>query len=95
MKVEISSHTLERAEERGATEEEIEDVIKTGEEISAKHDRIGKEKVYNFDDEWNGKHHSEKLVRVFYILFETIARTVTVIVRFGKFTKDENHENNV
>ena len=30
MRIQIDPHTLERSEERGATEEEIQDVIETG-----------------------------------------------------------------
>ena len=37
MKVQIDPHTLERAEERGANENEIKDVIDTGFVIPAKY----------------------------------------------------------
>ena len=52
MRIQIDPHTLERSEERGATEEEIEDVIETGLSIPAKHGRIGKVKVYEFKKEF-------------------------------------------
>jgi hypothetical protein len=48
MKINIDPHTLERAEERGASEEEIEDVINTGFVIPAKYNRKGKAKIYDF-----------------------------------------------
>ena len=54
MRIQIDPHTLERSEERGATEEEIEDVIETGLSIPAKHGRIGKVKVYAFKKERHG-----------------------------------------
>jgi hypothetical protein len=37
MTIQIDPHTTERAEERGATPEEIEDVIRTGFPVAAKH----------------------------------------------------------
>jgi len=48
MKVQIDSHTLERAKERGTNEDEINDVIETGFIIPARYGRIGKAKVYDF-----------------------------------------------
>lgn len=45
----VDPHTLERAQERGATEAEIEDVIDTGSAIPAKYGRIGKAKIFAFD----------------------------------------------
>jgi hypothetical protein len=46
--IQIDPHTLERAEERGANEEEIRDVLLTGFSIPAKYNHLGKVKVYNF-----------------------------------------------
>jgi len=46
----IDSHTLERAEERGTNETEIKDVINTGFPIAAKYNRLGKAKVYPFQN---------------------------------------------
>lgn len=48
MEIQIDPHTLARAEERGANEEEIKDVIHTGFAIPAKHGHMRKAKVYNF-----------------------------------------------
>mgnify|MGYP001193278309 CR=1 FL=1 len=48
MEIRIDPHTLERAKDRGTNEEEIKDVINTGEAIAAKRGRFGKAKVYDF-----------------------------------------------
>jgi len=66
MRIRIDPHTLERSEERGATEEEIHDVIETGLTIPAKHRRIGKAKVYEFKKERHGIYYEQKRVEVFY-----------------------------
>jgi len=88
MEIEISEHTLSRAQERGTNELEIKDVIENGNEVPAKESRKGKEKVYAFDNDWKGKYYPEKLVRVFFVVGEKIISTVTVIVQFGKWTKN-------
>ncbi len=89
MDIHISEHTSERAKERGTNDDEIRDVILSGTECSAKGIRNGKEKIYPYNKEWNGKTFSEKLVRVIFVLGENIISTVTVIVQFGKWTKTE------
>lgn len=48
MEIQIDPHTLERAEERGDSEEEIRDVINTGAAIPARYARMGKAKTYDF-----------------------------------------------
>ena len=48
MNIQIEPHTLQRAIERGATEEEIKDVIGTGVNIFGKSERLGKSKVFSF-----------------------------------------------
>jgi len=87
MDIEISEHTSERAKERGTNDDEIKDVINTGNECSAKGSRLGKEKIYPYNNIWNGKTFPEKLVRVIYVIGEKVISTVTVIVQFGKWTK--------
>jgi hypothetical protein len=49
MDVRIDSHTLERAAERGASPEEIMEVITSGHPIPAKYGRSGKSKVFDFN----------------------------------------------
>ncbi len=45
MKIQTDPHTLARAEERGTSEKEIEDVISTGFPVPAKYGRMGEAKV--------------------------------------------------
>lgn len=46
MRIRIGSHTLTRAEERGASETEIQDVVTTGFSIPAKYGKMGKAKIH-------------------------------------------------
>jgi hypothetical protein len=88
MRLQIAPHTLERAEERGATIEEIEDVIATGEPFEAKKGRKGKAKVYPFDRERNGRFYEQKRIEAIYIAEEDdLFVTVTVYVFYGKWDR--------
>jgi len=85
MEIQIDPHTLERAEERGTSEDEIRDVINTGVTIPAKYERIGKSKVYDFKQKRHGKYCEQKKVEVFYTIGENLIVTVTVYVFYGKW----------
>ena len=85
MKIQIEPHTLERAIERGTNEKEIEEVIETGFEIPAKHGRIGKAKIYEFNQERHGKYFEQKRVELLYVIEENMIVTVTVYVFYGKW----------
>jgi hypothetical protein len=54
MRIQIDPHTLERAEERGTNEEEIQDVINTGFPVPAKYGRMGRAKIYDFRQNRHG-----------------------------------------
>lgn len=85
MEIQIDLHTLERAEERGATEEEIKDVILTGFSIPAKYGKIGRAKVYEFKQNRLNKYYEQKRVEVFYTIEGDKIITVTVYVFYGKW----------
>ncbi len=85
MEIQIAPHTLERAEERGTSEEEIGDVLLTGFSVPGKRGRLGKAKVYEFKQNRGGKYYEEKRVEVFYVVEENTIITVTVYVFYGKW----------
>lgn len=85
MEIQIDLHTLERAEERGATEEEIKDVILAGFAITAKYGKIGRAKVYEFKQNRLNKYYEQKRVEVFYTIEGDKIITVTVYVFYGKW----------
>jgi hypothetical protein len=85
MKIQIDSHTLERAEERGTNEEEIKDVIETGFTITGKYGRAGKAKIYEFGQNRHGKYYEQKRVEVIYLIEDNTIITVTVYVFYGKW----------
>ncbi len=91
MKIQIDPHTAERAEERGANEEEIRDVIKTGFSIRAKYGYFGRAKVYGFNQKRHAKYYEEKRIEVFYIVEKEVMITVTVYVFYGKWEEKNAH----
>lgn len=92
MRIQIDPHTLERALERGASEAEIQDVIRNGAPVPAKHGRIAKAKVYDFRQERHGKYYEQKRVEVIYIIEWGTIVTVTVYVFYGKWgSEDADH----
>ena len=91
MEIQIDSHTLERAEERGTNEDEIKDVINTGFPIPAKYGRKGKCKIYEFQQKRHGRYYEQKRVEVIYTIEKDVIITVTVYVFYGKWEgKDGN-----
>jgi len=91
MEIIIDPHTLERAQERGTTEEEIRDVINTGVAIPAKYGRLGKSKIYPFNRTRRGTHYEQKRVEVFYIAEANAIITVTVYVFYGKWENEDGN----
>lgn len=88
MKIIIDPHTLDRAEERGATEDEISDVIQTGLPITAKYGRQGRSKVYPYGKKRQNKYYAEKKVEVYYTVEEDTVVTVTVYVFYGSWEEE-------
>jgi hypothetical protein len=85
VEIQIDPHTLERAEERGTNEAEIEDVVTTGFPIPGKHGREGRGKVYPFRKLRRGRFYEQKRVEVFYIEEAETVITVTVYVFYGRW----------
>ena len=76
---------MERAKERGTSEEEIKDVIESGFTIPGKYGRTGKAKIYEFGQYRHGKFYEQKRVEVMYVIEDNITITVTVYVFYGKW----------
>ncbi len=91
MNIQIDSHTVERAEERGTNADEIIDVIMTGTPIPAKFGRLGKVKTYDFKTTRLGKYYEHKRVEVFFVVEGDVIVTVTVYVFYGKWEIDDGN----
>ena len=91
MNIQIDPHTLERAEERGTSADEIIDVIISGTPIPAKYGRLSKVKVYNFKTNRLGKYYEHKRVEVFFAVEGDVIVTITVYVFYGKWENDDGN----
>jgi len=85
MNIRIEPHTLLRAIERGASEEEIKETIMSGSGIPAKGNRLGKAKAFDFNRYRNEKFYVYKKLEVYYVIENENVVTVTVYVFYGEF----------
>ena len=85
MNIQIDPHTIERAAQRGANEEEIRDVIRTGFIVPAKYGRMAKAKVYPYEQVRHGKYYEQKRIEVVYMSESDTIVTTTVYVFYGKW----------
>jgi hypothetical protein len=85
MDIIIEPHTLKRALERGASATEIKDVIKEGFVAPAKHNRLSKVKIFEYNNTWNSKFYYQKRIEVIYTIEDDKIVTITVYVFYGKW----------
>jgi len=89
MKIQIDPHTLERAAERGASEDEIKDVLNTGFDIPVKRGRQCKAKVYKFNKKRLNTFFEHKKIEVLYTIEDDKIVTITVYVFYGKWKEQQ------
>lgn len=85
MRIQIDPHTLERAIERGASENEIKDVLVSGFDIPVKRNRSGKAKVYQYNQKRLNTFFEQKRIEVIYTIEGDRIVTVTVYVFYGNW----------
>lgn len=85
MNIRIDPHTRDRVLERGASEDEIRQVIESGQNIGAKHGRQGKFKIFDFKQNRHGRYYEQKRIEVIYVDEGDAIITVTVYVFYGNW----------
>lgn len=85
MEIKLIQHARERANERGATEDEIRLVLLGGQKTELKKGRKSKEMVFDYNRDWLGKHYPEKKVKVVYTEEDDQVVVITVKVYYGKW----------
>jgi len=83
LRIRIEPHTLERASERGASADQIVDVLRTGTPVPARGGRLAKAKIYDYHGVWKGRHYDQQMVKVVYLVEGDVLITVTVVVYYG------------
>ncbi len=86
MEILFTSHARERLKERGATEEEVLDIIQSGKELIGQKGRFVKSKTYTFEKVRNKKFYPEKRVEVIYTIEHDKIIVITVYVFYGKWS---------
>lgn len=74
----FSQHALEQIRNRGATQNEVELIIRQGERVAASKGRLAFRKNLSFHSIWKGKYYEVK--QVMPIVVEESARLVVVTV---------------
>lgn len=74
----FSNHALEQMPDRGATVDEVELAIRTGESAPAKGERLAFRKNFPFNRKWKGRHYGIK--QVIPIVTEESDKIVVVTV---------------
>lgn len=85
MKIRLTEHAKERANERGTTEDEVSMVLSSRQEAQLKKGRKSKEMVFDYNRHWLGKHYPEKKVKVVYAEEDDQTIVITVKVYYGKW----------
>ena len=60
--IDFSKHALDQMKERGASESEVIDTIRSGEQVPAKQGRQGYRKNFQYNQVWGGKQYATKQV---------------------------------
>ncbi|HEY6293152.1 MAG TPA: DUF4258 domain-containing protein [Terriglobia bacterium] len=81
MNIRLHPHALARLAERGTTEDEVVEAVRTGERFPAKYGRIGFRRNFSFGGEWRGRHYATKQVEA-YAVEENGWLVITAIVRY-------------
>ena len=80
--VNILGHALESMEERGATVDEVERTVLTGDVSPAKKGRMRYMKNFRFDGFWRGCRYTTKQVNAIVARHGNEMRVVTVITKY-------------
>ncbi len=82
MKIVFHAHARERMQERGATKEEIELTINTGERFKAKFNRVGFRRNFPFRKTKSGNRYETKQVEVYGVFEANTFVVITVICKY-------------
>jgi hypothetical protein len=78
----LHSHALARAIERGTTEQEIVDVVETGERFPAKQGREGFRKTIIYNDVWQGVHYYVKQIECYAVKEKGNWLVISLLVKY-------------
>ena len=83
MNVDYIDHAKLQMRVRGATEEEVVDVLRTGVITPGRGGRLVSVKVLTAGYHWQGRHYPHKEVQIVYSQWEGTTTVITVKTRYG------------
>ena len=54
--------------------------------MEARGNRFAKEKLYGYHGLWKGRYYDEKMIKVIYVMEDDTAVTITVVVKYGRWS---------
>ena len=85
MEITLIDHARERLLERGATEEEVRQTVRSGTPAPAGAGRQAKERVFPYNATWQGRHFAQKMVRAIYVEERNRLVVLTLYVYYGEW----------
>ena len=85
MKIRLTEHAKERANERRTTEGEVSMVLSSGQEAQLKKGRKSKEMVFDYNRNWLGKHYPQKKLKVVYAEEDDLMVVITIKVYYDEW----------
>ena len=82
MAIRYHPHALERMKERGATEDEVETIVKQGEQFPTKFNRTGFRRNFPFNNMWRGKYFENKQIEVYALSEGDDWLVISLITRY-------------
>ena len=86
MDIKIEPMTLKKANEDGATEEEIDATIRTGKDLNSESGRLGKTKIFSFLAERDNEFFEQKKLDVYFTVENKLITTLEIDVSYGTFS---------
>jgi hypothetical protein len=80
--IKIHPHAIERLKERGATENEINITVESGEMFPAKFNRTGFRHNFDFNSFWNNKLYQNKQIEAYAVKEDNAWLVITIIVKY-------------
>lgn len=81
IKIQFHPHALERMVERGATESEVVETVRHGEQFAAKYGRVGFRRNFPYEGKWRGRYFGTKQIET-YAVKENQWLVITVMVKY-------------
>jgi hypothetical protein len=86
MDIKIEPLLLEKANQDGATEEEIDATIRTGKDLNSESGHLGKTKTFPFLAERDNEFVEQKKIDVYFSVENKLITTLEINVFYGTFS---------